>query len=118
MQILRQNKDALMSVLEAFVHDPLVEWEDERRNQERTKSRNASRRSGAEPVHQSPAAQLRAVAQKSLKPIERKLQGLPPVQPELPAKEVSVSNQVEALIKEASSPRNLSMMYHGWASWL
>ena len=33
MQILRDNKDSLMSVLEAFVHDPLVEWEDERRNQ-------------------------------------------------------------------------------------
>lgn len=38
MQILRQNKDSLMSVLEAFVHDPLVEWEDERKNQVRHKS--------------------------------------------------------------------------------
>lgn len=27
MRILRENKDSLMSVLEAFVHDPLVEWE-------------------------------------------------------------------------------------------
>ncbi|KAG8865167.1 serine/threonine-protein kinase M1 [Tulasnella sp. 330] len=35
MQILRENKDSLMSVLEAFVHDPLVEWEDERKNQAR-----------------------------------------------------------------------------------
>ena len=33
MQILRDNKDSLMSVLEAFVHDPLVEWEDERRKE-------------------------------------------------------------------------------------
>lgn len=31
MQLLRDNKDALMSVLDAFVHDPLVEWEDEKR---------------------------------------------------------------------------------------
>ena len=31
MQILRDNKDCLMSVLDAFVHDPLVEWEDEKR---------------------------------------------------------------------------------------
>ena len=31
MQLLRDNKDTLMSVLDAFVHDPLVEWEDEKR---------------------------------------------------------------------------------------
>lgn len=31
MQLLRDNRDSLMSVLDAFVHDPLVEWEDERR---------------------------------------------------------------------------------------
>lgn len=31
MQILRDNKDPLMSVLDAFIHDPLVEWEDEKR---------------------------------------------------------------------------------------
>lgn len=31
MQILRDNKDSLMSVLDAFIHDPLVEWEDEKR---------------------------------------------------------------------------------------
>lgn len=26
MTILRENTDSLMSVLEAFAHDPLVEW--------------------------------------------------------------------------------------------
>lgn len=31
MQLLRDNRDSLMSVLDAFVHDPLVEWEDEKR---------------------------------------------------------------------------------------
>jgi serine/threonine-protein kinase ATR len=31
MQLLRDNKDSLMSVLDAFIHDPLVEWEDEKR---------------------------------------------------------------------------------------
>lgn len=31
MQLLRDHKDSLMSVLDAFIHDPLVEWEDEKR---------------------------------------------------------------------------------------
>lgn len=30
MQLLRVHKDSLMNVLEAFLHDPLVEWQDER----------------------------------------------------------------------------------------
>jgi len=35
MQLLRSNGDCLMSILEAFVHDPLVEWEDEKRKKVR-----------------------------------------------------------------------------------
>ncbi|KAG6370861.1 serine/threonine-protein kinase ATR-like protein [Boletus reticuloceps] len=31
MQLLRDNKDSLMSILDALIHDPLVEWEDEKR---------------------------------------------------------------------------------------
>ena len=31
MQLLRDNRDSLMSVLDAFIYDPLVEWEDEKR---------------------------------------------------------------------------------------
>jgi phosphatidylinositol kinase/protein kinase (PI-3 family) len=26
MRVLRENKDSLMAVLEAFVHDPLIGW--------------------------------------------------------------------------------------------
>jgi serine/threonine-protein kinase ATR len=35
MNLLRENKDSLMSVLDAFIHDPLVEWEDEKRKRVR-----------------------------------------------------------------------------------
>jgi phosphatidylinositol kinase/protein kinase (PI-3 family) len=33
MRLLRENKDTLMSILDAFIHDPLVEWRDEKRKQ-------------------------------------------------------------------------------------
>ncbi len=33
MDTLRVNKDSLMSVLEAFIHDPLVEWEEQKRRE-------------------------------------------------------------------------------------
>lgn len=83
MSILRSNSDSLMSVLEAFVHDPLVEW--------------TSRGRG-----KSDPRDIRSNADKNLHPIKRKLRG---VMNE--GTVVSVPNQVETLIKEATSPRNL-----------
>jgi phosphatidylinositol kinase/protein kinase (PI-3 family) len=31
LDLLRENQQTLMSVLDAFIHDPLVEWEDEKK---------------------------------------------------------------------------------------
>jgi serine/threonine-protein kinase ATR len=33
MELLRENKDSLISVLEAFIHDPLVEWQEAKRRE-------------------------------------------------------------------------------------
>lgn len=91
MGILRSNGDSLMSVLEAFVHDPLVEW---------TKSRSKS------------AAEIRQRADANLRPIQKKLRGV------VGETEQTVSNQVDSLIKEATSTYNLALMYVGWSAWL
>ncbi|KAG8968537.1 serine/threonine-protein kinase M1 [Tulasnella sp. 419] len=116
MEILRHNKDSLMSVLEAFVHDPLVEWEIENRNVERrNRAANRHRRDAASA---NPADHMKALAQQSLAPIRRKLEGLSVGQSDRSPKEIKTSNQVEALIKEATDSANLAMMYYGWASWL
>ncbi|KDQ08227.1 hypothetical protein BOTBODRAFT_569890 [Botryobasidium botryosum FD-172 SS1] len=115
MQLLRDHKDSLMSVLEAFVHDPLVEWEDEKRRKEREvkmRSKGGSKRGN--PVAEGQVPQLRELARKSLLPIERKLRGVAGKHD----KEIKTSNQVEALIKEATDPINFAMMYIGWAAWL
>lgn len=88
MGILRQNGDSLMSVLEAFIHDPLVEW---------TKKKQQD---------------VRTVSDKSLKPIHKKLRGVSGDTTQ------SVPNQVESLIKQATSDTNLGLMYVGWKPWL
>ncbi|CAK5275112.1 unnamed protein product [Mycena citricolor] len=98
MQLLHDNKDSLMSVLDAFIHDPLVEWEDEKRRQ----SRNGVKAS----------ANLKSLAKNALDPIERKLKGLQDNN-----KVVSTSNVVQKLIQEATDAANLAKMYPGWASW-
>jgi serine/threonine-protein kinase ATR len=35
MKVLRENKDTLMAILDAFVHDPLLEWEEQATKQVR-----------------------------------------------------------------------------------
>ncbi|KAJ4486427.1 latcripin-1 [Lentinula lateritia] len=118
MQLLRDNKDSLMSVLDAFVHDPLVEWEEEKmkldRKQQHANATDAQRKNAVKP-----ATDLRSLAKNSLKGIEKKLRGHYRPTPEKHAyeKEVSTSNLVQLLVQEATDIANLARMYPGWASW-
>ncbi|GAA6007639.1 hypothetical protein JCM11491_003906 [Sporobolomyces phaffii] len=99
LRILRANKDSLRSVLETFLHDPLVEW--------------ISRKSSTS------ADQTKVKALESLEPISNKLRGLQVTSDpkSLGAKEVTVEEQVERLIREARDPSNLGSMYVGWCAW-
>jgi len=93
MEVLRTNSESLMSVLEAFVHDPLVEW---------TKgSRSKSEK------------EIRASADRNLKPIKTKLKGMSD-----DGLVSTVPNHVETLIQQATTPKNLALMYQGWTPWL
>lgn len=135
MRILRENKDSLMSVLEAFIHDPLVEWENDKRKlvrfsplplSERRTTNTLERRLSQDNQRRSKSSRrgqdnedtsINALARKALVPIERKLRGVQAgyVAPNqaAPTKEITVSNQVEALIQEATNPVNLARMYVG-----
>lgn len=108
LQLLRDNKDSLMSVLDAFIHDPLVEWEDEKRKLEREPSRRNQVKASVD---------LRMLAKNALNPIEKKLKGMYTTSKERQDKEVSTSNLVQMLIQEATDYANLAKMYPGWASW-
>ncbi|KNZ76453.1 Serine/threonine-protein kinase atr [Termitomyces sp. J132] len=108
MQLLRDHKDSLMSVLDAFIHDPLVEWEDEKRKLEREPTRRNQVK---------PSVDLRMLAKNALNPIEKKLKGIYSTSKERQEKEISTSNLVQMLIQEATDPCNLAKMYPGWAPW-
>jgi len=104
MQLLRSNQDCLMSVLEAFIHDPLVEWEDERKRKVRgsfstTTIPNVRQQERRREIHIP--VDLKKLALGALNPIERKLQGTEG------ETQISVSNQVDKLIQEAISTLKL-----------
>ncbi|KAJ9155587.1 Protein kinase rad3 [Pleurostoma richardsiae] len=92
--ILRQQEETLMTILEAFIHDPTLDLQ-------RDKKRKVS---GA--VRLDPTSVVES--------IRRKVRGLLPDE-SIP---LGVEGQVEELIKQATDPRNLAAMYIGWCPFL
>ncbi|XVE48802.1 hypothetical protein DITRI_Ditri01bG0031900 [Diplodiscus trichospermus] len=97
LSVLRTHRETLMSVLETFIHDPLVEW---------TKSHKSS---GIEV--QNPHAQ-RAISN-----IEARLQGVVVGVGAAPSLPLAVEGQARRLIAEAVSHKNLGKMYIWWMPW-
>ncbi|CAB40165.1 ATR checkpoint kinase Rad3 [Schizosaccharomyces pombe] len=91
MRLLRSNQDTLMSVLESFLHDPLVEW-------------NRKKSSSKYPNNE---------ANEVLDIIRKKFQGFMPGET-IP---LSIEGQIQELIKSAVNPKNLVEMYIGWAAY-
>ncbi|KAJ2538504.1 hypothetical protein EV175_006466 [Coemansia sp. RSA 1933] len=106
--LLREHQDALMSVLESFLHDPLVEWS------KRT-TRATSRAAANKDVGGAGAGagqQPNEHASRSLDVIRKKLQGNQGSTP------LSVEGQVSELIRVATDPSKLFQMYIGWAAYM
>ncbi|CAH2061656.1 unnamed protein product [Thlaspi arvense] len=91
LTVLRTHRETLMSILETFIHDPLVEW---------TKSHKSS---GVEV--QNPHAQ------RAISSIEARLRGVVVGVP------LPVEGQARRLIADAVSLENLGKMYIWWMPW-
>ncbi|KAI5306089.1 serine/threonine-protein kinase M1 [Ascosphaera pollenicola] len=93
LSVLRQSEDWLIPILETFVHDPTTEFQ---------------------AAKQKSTVKVPTTAQGMLESVQNKLRGL------LPGESVplSVGGQVDELIMQATSIKNLAHMYVGWAPWL
>jgi len=101
LSVLRSNKGALMSVLDTFVHDPLVEWTD-------THGRTGGR---------APREQDNPFAVQALENIQSRLSGVVVGVDAAPSLPLSPEGQADRLIAEATSKRNLGDMYIWWMPW-
>jgi phosphatidylinositol kinase/protein kinase (PI-3 family) len=125
MTCLRDNRDTLLSVLEPFVNDPIIDWKKFRSQQKhRTESR------------------ISQEAKRSILVIDERLQGIynlinpnwkkvaclldprdkagdrsgeDDIQHLVP---LSVEGQVHKMISEATSLENLVQQYVGWMPWV
>lgn len=141
MRVIRENKESLMAVLEAFIHDPLLNWRlgrkesppepsfpSERRQsiigelesvqKERGSSFRARRTSaldGAVLDPQQGADQKEVQNEQAVKVLARvkeKLHGR-----DFGREELDVERQVAKLIAQATSVENLCQHYIGWCSF-
>ncbi|CAG8464548.1 8437_t:CDS:10, partial [Paraglomus occultum] len=99
MSVLRKNKDSLMAVLEAFVHDPLINWRiiaapSPRQEGENLNTAATSNRKARDIIHR----------------ISNKLTGRDFKENQV----LDVSSQVDKLIQQAISVENLCQCYIGW----
>ncbi|XP_077105803.1 serine/threonine-protein kinase mTOR isoform X2 [Ranitomeya variabilis] len=142
MEVLREHKDSVMAVLEAFVYDPLLNWrlmDTNIKGTKRSRTRTDSYSAGqsvemletvdlGETAHKKPGStvpesihtyigdgvvQPEALNKKAIQIINR-------VRDKLTGRDFShedtldVNTQVELLIKQATSHENLCQCYIGW----
>jgi serine/threonine-protein kinase ATR len=113
---LRQNQDALMTILETFLYDPTTDFIGKKVNSfsfhihiiiiqfPLIRRKKLQRRTHKDVPH-TPEGVLEC--------IRNKLRGLLPRQP-VP---LSVDGQVDELIMQATSKKNLATMYIGWCAF-
>ena len=105
-----------MNVLDAFLHDPLVEWEDEKRKlvseflpvySHTATYFGIQEREPTKRNQVKPSVDLDMLARNALNPIEKKLNGFHMMNKERLEKEVSTSTLVQIIIREATDNANL-----------
>ncbi|KAJ9193158.1 hypothetical protein DTO166G4_6595 [Paecilomyces variotii] len=145
MRVIRENKDSLMAVLEAFIHDPLINWRlGTNESPDRTSFAADRRQSVIEDInleqgmqpsnfsrHRRPSILEGGIldAQQGV-PNEareaqnaRALQVLARVKEKLtgrdfkPTEELNVSDQVDKLLAQATSVENICQHWIGWCSF-
>ena len=133
MRTLRDNRDTLLSVLEPFIKDPIIDWKRSRSTQTPNKP------SGTKGVDMTQAQDDRQTkeAKHSIRVIDERLRGIynlrnPNIKKYLRRDKysatqteesltqllpLSVEGQVHKMIAEATSSENIVQLYVGWMPW-
>ncbi|KAJ2722721.1 phosphatidylinositol kinase- protein kinase tor1 [Coemansia sp. Benny D115] len=110
MQVLRSNRDSLMAVLEAFVFDPLVSWSYIGKADNKPAAGMATNNAAFANIDDKYWQRGNPKARAIVKRILDKLMGTDFD----PNRQLEVSEQVNSLIEQATSPANLAVLYRGW----
>ncbi|TKR95489.1 hypothetical protein L596_009654 [Steinernema carpocapsae] len=102
LRVMRNNRESLLAVLEAFVYDPLINWRLDTGTKNRADRAAIINTTGGEDIRNSKAEN--AIAR-----IKDKLTGR-----DFGESEISIGTQVDRLIFQATNEENLCQCYIGW----
>lgn len=115
MRVLRDNRESVLALLEAFVHDPLITWR-------LVTDADAEQRAPDALEHEHEVSgEIRGVEGEARN--QRALEVVRRIQNKLtgrdfnPSTTLSVSEQVERLIQDATSVENLCVAFIGWCAF-
>lgn len=124
MGTLRNNRDTLLSVLEPFIKDPVIDWKRYRSQQKSGKAPSTQERQTKEAKRSINVVDERLQGVYNLRnPNHKKIRrtdGIVDQQDDelshlLP---LSVEGQTAKMIAEATSSENLVQLYVGWMPWV
>ncbi|GMH31457.1 hypothetical protein Nepgr_033300 [Nepenthes gracilis] len=111
LAVMRTNKEALLTIVEVFIHDPLYKWAlsplKALERQKETDDDVETNWEDSEDEYEGNKDAARALLR-----VKQKLDGYEEGEMR------SVHGQVQQLIQDAIDPERLSQMFPGWASWL
>lgn len=129
MGTLRDNRDTLLSVLEPFILDPIIDWKRSRSTSQTQSPKRGSR--GMEETRKF------SEAKRSVKVVDERLRGIYNLRNPNHRKirrtdgwsvdqngqltqllPLSVEGQVHKMIAEATNSENLVQLYVGWMPWV
>lgn len=116
MKVLRVNKEALLTIMEVFIHDPLYRWALsplQALRLQREENEVEVDDGGEDKGNQaSSSGSGNTDAERALLRLKQKLQGYEH------GESLSVEGQINQLILEAQDPERLCKMFPGWAAWV
>ncbi|KAK4536577.1 hypothetical protein CDCA_CDCA09G2602 [Cyanidium caldarium] len=107
LEVLRSHRDTLLSVLETFLHDPLVDWTVAPSGSKSRRADTTRDREGVRVSHRVRNPQ----AMRMLRTVDRKVQGLHGAHSGMA---LSVAGDVDRLIADATDEQHLARMYIWW----
>lgn len=117
---LRNNRDTLLSVLEPFTKDPVIDWRRSKSNQKQKPAQIEDyQKSRAKRAIQTIDERLQGIynlKNPNLRKIQRK--NSDPDVSITSMTPLSVEGQVTKMIQEATSNENLVQLYVGWMPWI
>ncbi|KAG0491470.1 hypothetical protein HPP92_004868 [Vanilla planifolia] len=111
LSVMRTNKEALLTIIEVFIHDPLYKWAlSPLKALQRQKETNYDSDSSLESSEE--ACEGNRDAARAILRVKQKLDGYEDGEMR------SVAGQVQQLIQDAIDTDRLSQMFPGWGAWL